>query len=128
MPILAAGDGPGQRSSALAPITPRKLALVLPKSDVGPPLQSSAPARSTANQVRAHDLHTPHCKRLISIVNRTDPSSGRRIIDALRPSLSWSFRVQPVVTIWTYWWSYLRPNAITRGVQYRCYAKFGQGW
>ena len=49
---------------------------------VSPPPHPSALARSTDKRVRAHDLHTPHCKRLISIVNRTDPSLAPRTIGA----------------------------------------------
>src|SRR5450755_3077330 len=48
--------------------------------------------RSAAKQVRAHDLHTPHCKRLISIVNRTDPSSGPRTGGAISYSFLGSSR------------------------------------
>jgi hypothetical protein len=42
---------------------------------------------SAAKRVRAHTVHTKRCKRLTSIVNRADPSSGPRTIDGLSYSL-----------------------------------------
>jgi hypothetical protein len=36
--------------------------------------RSAVPERSTAKQVRAHDLHTPHRNQLMLGVNPTDPS------------------------------------------------------
>jgi hypothetical protein len=55
---------------------------------VGASPRFSAPARSAAQRVRAHELHTRLCKRLKLTANPTDPSSAQRTIDALSPSLS----------------------------------------
>src|SRR5258708_22396020 len=47
---------------------------------------------STAQQVRAHDLHTRHCNWLMFRMNRPDPSSGPRITGATGRSSARSLR------------------------------------